>query len=87
MAKHSRKKRRMLVAGSIQRIEAMENSSAKTCSLKVILQALVIVAAVLWIYWPVLHGDWLWDDDLLVTQNTVVKSPPGSGKFGLNRAA
>jgi hypothetical protein len=33
-----------------------------------ILQALVIAAAVLWIYWPALHGDWLWDDDQLVTR-------------------
>jgi hypothetical protein len=31
---------------------------------RTILQALVIAAAVLWIYWPALRGDWLWDDNI-----------------------
>jgi Flp pilus assembly protein TadD len=39
-----------------------------------VLQALVIVAAGLWIYWPALHGGWLWDDDLLVTDNASLRS-------------
>jgi tetratricopeptide (TPR) repeat protein len=46
-----------------------------------ILQALVIVATVLWIYWPVLHGDWLWDDTLLVRDNAVVHEPYGLWKI------
>jgi Flp pilus assembly protein TadD len=46
-----------------------------------IVQALVIAAAVLWIYWPVLHGDWLWDDDLLVTDNALVHDPSGLWKI------
>jgi tetratricopeptide (TPR) repeat protein len=41
------------------------------------LQALVIAAAVLWIYWPELHGDWLWDDYVDITNNTVTQSPTG----------
>jgi protein O-mannosyl-transferase len=32
------------------------------------------VAAGLWIYWPALHGGWLWDDDLLVTDNSNLRS-------------
>jgi Tfp pilus assembly protein PilF len=46
-----------------------------------ILQALVIAAAVLWIYWPVLHGDWLWDDDYLVSDNATVHDPSGLWKI------
>jgi tetratricopeptide (TPR) repeat protein len=42
-----------------------------------ILQVLVIVAATLWIYWPALHGDWLWDDDLAITGNSITQSPTG----------
>ena len=42
---------------------------------KIILQALIIVAAVLWIYWPAFHGGWLWDDDLYITDNPLVRDP------------
>jgi len=34
-----------------------------------LLKAAVLLAAALWIYWPSLHGEWLWDDDLLITKN------------------
>ena len=44
---------------------------------QMVLQALVIVAAGLWIYWPALHGGWLWDDDLLVTDNSNLRSLRG----------
>ncbi len=37
----------------------------------------VIAAAVLWIYGPTLRGEWLWDDDLLITNNATVKDPAG----------
>ena len=40
-------------------------------------QALLIVAAVFWIYWPVLHGDWLWDDDYLIQKNDLIHDPDG----------
>jgi protein O-mannosyl-transferase len=41
-------------------------------------QALLIVAAVFWIYWPVLHGGWLnWDDDTLISKNDLVHDPFG----------
>ena len=38
-----------------------------------IIQAALIVLAGLWIYSPSYHGDWLWDDDQLVTQNITVQ--------------
>ena len=40
-----------------------------------LLQTLLIVAAVLWIYWPSLHGDWLWDDNLYLTENPLLNDP------------
>jgi hypothetical protein len=38
------------------------------------LQGAVLVLAGLWIYSPAYHGDWLWDDDQLLTANPVVQS-------------
>ncbi len=37
----------------------------------------LILLACLWVYSPVYHGDWLWDDDYLLTDNAVVQSPGG----------
>ncbi|HUB67628.1 MAG TPA: hypothetical protein VL981_09105, partial [Candidatus Methylacidiphilales bacterium] len=37
----------------------------------------LILAAGFWIYWPVLNGDWLWDDDTLVSQNPMIHDPAG----------
>jgi len=41
------------------------------------LQALVIIVATVAIFWPVLHGDWLWDDDTDITKNSVTQSAGG----------
>jgi Flp pilus assembly protein TadD len=38
-----------------------------------IFQCAVIVLAGLWVYSPTYHGDWLWDDDQLLTQNLTVQ--------------
>ena len=42
-------------------------------------KAVVIFLACFWIYSPVYHGEWLWDDDYLLTNNPVVHSPEGLG--------
>jgi lipoprotein NlpI len=42
-----------------------------------LLPTLAIIAAVFFIYAPVLHGDWLWDDDLDITGNAITQSPTG----------
>jgi lipoprotein NlpI len=42
-----------------------------------LLRALIVVAAGLWVYAPVLHGDWLWDDNELVTENLQLRSLHG----------
>jgi tetratricopeptide (TPR) repeat protein len=46
---------------------------------RTLVQALVMVAATLWIYGPALHGAWLWDDDVLVTDNFSLRSLGGLG--------
>lgn len=38
-----------------------------------IVQVAIIVLAVLWVYSPSYHGDWLWDDDQLLTNNLTVQ--------------
>jgi cytochrome c-type biogenesis protein CcmH/NrfG len=47
----------------------------------VFVRVVVILLASLWIYSPVFNGDWLWDDDYLITANPVVKSPDGLASF------
>jgi len=42
-----------------------------------LLPALAIVLGALFVYGPVLHGDWLWDDDIYITQNPVLRSLSG----------
>jgi hypothetical protein len=44
---------------------------------RVWLQVGVIAAAVFAIYAPVLHGDWLWDDNIDITDNAITQSPTG----------
>ena len=41
----------------------------------------VIFVVCFWIYSPVYHGEWLWDDDYLLTNNPVVQSPDGLGSL------
>ena len=48
---------------------------------KLWLKALGIVAIGLWIYWPVLRGGWLWDDDTLITDNHLIHDPAGLWKI------
>jgi len=38
-----------------------------------LLQVALLIVAGLWIYSPTYHGDWLWDDDQLLTQNLTVQ--------------
>lgn len=43
----------------------------------VFLKVLLILLACLWIYAPVFHGEWLWDDDYLLTNNPAMSSLEG----------
>ncbi len=39
------------------------------------LRALLIIAAGFWVFSPALHGDWLMDDDMYLTQNALLNDP------------
>jgi protein O-mannosyl-transferase len=45
------------------------------------LAATMIVVAVFWVYAPVLHGDWLWDDDWYITNQPLLRTAAGLWKF------
>ncbi len=45
-----------------------------------VLQALLIVAAGVWVFYPAIHGQWLWDDDVLITNNLLIHDPAGLWK-------
>jgi len=44
---------------------------------RILVRALVLTLAAAWIYYPSLHGTWLWDDGLEVTQNLALRAPDG----------
>ena len=50
---------------------------------KFILGVVLLAVVGLWIYRPVLHGDWLWDDDVLILHNSLVRDPAGWWKIWL----
>jgi tetratricopeptide (TPR) repeat protein len=73
MAKRSKKKRP--ASGPPRTSAARAPKTDFPSSVFVPLQALLIVAAVWWIFWPVLHGGWLWDDNFYVTENPLLHDP------------
>ncbi|HEX4138983.1 MAG TPA: hypothetical protein VHY09_01445, partial [Candidatus Methylacidiphilales bacterium] len=48
-----------------------------------VLRAAVLLALGIFIYWPALTGDWLWDDRDLVADNALVRDPDGLWKIWL----
>ncbi len=44
-------------------------------------QVLLIVAVTLWIYWPALRGDLIWDDGWYITTNPLLRDWTGLWKF------
>jgi tetratricopeptide (TPR) repeat protein len=77
MAKRPQKKKRPPEVGQVEVTEAKGVLPGKSPGIpwRTIVQALVIAAAVLWIYRPVLHGGWLWDDDMYITANSLLHDP------------
>jgi len=45
------------------------------------LQGWIIVAIGVWIFSPVMRGDWLWDDDKYITHNSLVQDPSAFWKI------
>ena len=48
------------------------------------MQAAVIIVASVVVFWPALHGDWLWDDDVDITGNPITQSPGGLWNIWFN---
>ena len=47
----------------------------------VVLRGLLILAVTFWIYSPAFHGDWLWDDSVLIVDNPLMNDPGGLRKI------
>jgi hypothetical protein len=79
MAKRSKRKPRSLPTAPKTRLQTAKPLSRerKPFDWTILPRALLIVAAGLWIYWPVLHGSWLWDDDYLIQKNDLIHDPDG----------
>jgi len=85
MAKRAKKKKispqavssRPTLPSGPTEIAEIRPSKSEMISWKALLQAAVIIGAGLWIYWPALHGDWLWDDNLYITDNSSLRSLHG----------
>jgi protein O-mannosyl-transferase len=46
---------------------------------------LLIVGSIFLIYWPAIHGGFVMDDDLLLTDNPLIKAPDGLSRIWLTR--
>ena len=79
MAKPSEVKNKLPESALPEPVETGESLAARSAPIhwKVVLHALMIAAAGLWIYWTALQGDWLWDDNALVTDNPTLRSLHG----------
>jgi Tfp pilus assembly protein PilF len=83
MANLSRKQNRLPEARGAPRTESREAFAIQFVrpTWKQALQTLAIAAAVFWIYWPALRGDWLWDDNIDISENAITQSPTGLWKI------
>jgi len=83
MAKRSKKKKRKepettrVVEPKIEMGEAADSKPSSANRKLILVQAMIIVAAGLWVFWPALGGDWLWDDDRFITDNFQLRSLSG----------
>jgi Flp pilus assembly protein TadD len=83
MSKRSKKKQRKepemtrVVEASGESGEVPDSKLPGAKGKLILLQAVLIVAAGLWVFWPALRGDWLWDDDRLITDNLQLRSLGG----------
>jgi hypothetical protein len=56
---------------------AVPSNRPQTFPWMILFQAGLLIAVGVGIYWPALHGMWLWDDDYLLQKNAVVQDPQG----------
>ncbi len=81
MAKRSKSKKPAPAHVVPPRSQSASSLNPAVFSWTVLAQASVIILAALSIYGPALHGDWLWDDDVLVTANRELRSWEGLGQI------
>jgi len=84
MAKRFQKQKRSSEAAGVQRF-----SSANTPSIDgwlFLLRVAIILAAGWWVFSPVLHGEWLWDDTWLITENALMRDPDAFWKIWFHPA-
>jgi len=62
MAKRPKKQKRSTEAARVTQTKA-KGFSIPNGNL-FLLQVMTIVIAGLWVFWPAMHGDWLWDDEI-----------------------
>lgn len=55
----------------------MSNGPVQKKWMTVCFKAALVFLVCFWIYSPAFDGDWLWDDDYLLTNNEVVQNPDG----------
>lgn len=79
MARHSSKKRKSSEPSRSVKVQPQKTSPANRKIL--LLQVLAIVAMTFWIFWPVMDGGWLWDDDSDISLNPVIHDPNGLWKI------
>ena len=46
-----------------------------------VLRGLLVLAVTFWVYSPAFHGDWLWDDSVLIVDNPLMSDPGGLRKI------
>jgi protein O-mannosyl-transferase len=52
-----------------------------------LLKTAVIVVVGVWVYWPAIHGGWVWDDGSEITHNPIIRDPGGLAKIWGSRAS
>jgi len=75
MAKRSNSKRKVIPEAQTRDDGILSTEFVLPGWKLVLIHAAIIVAAGLWIYWPALHGDWLWDDDMYISGNHLLLHP------------
>jgi len=86
MAKRARKKKGTPTAASEPRFSTgKKGTGAFLKALPLfLLKAAVIVGLTLWVFWPAMHGDWLWDDDTMILKNGILHDPDGLRQIWFN---
>jgi tetratricopeptide (TPR) repeat protein len=61
-------------------------SNIRTASTSTLLKAAAIILVGAWIYWPAIHGGWIWDDGAEIAHNPVIRDPEGLAKIWVSPA-